>query len=92
MDHGYKTDILISDGPNFYRVQVKTVAATNEKHVVENQWQNSIVDVIIFFARNSNWGYVMPAFVEKRRALNSQGHVRFQRNKNAFLKAFHKFD
>lgn len=92
LDHGHKTDILISDGPNFHRIQVKTVAASNEKHVVENQWQNSNIDIVVFFARNSNWGYVMPAFTEKRKTLNSQGHFRFQRNKNDFLKAFHKLD
>ena len=25
LDHGHSTDILISDGPNYYRIQVKTV-------------------------------------------------------------------
>ena len=92
LDHGHKTDILISDGPNFYRIQEKTGAASNEKHIVENQWQNSNVDIVVFFARNSNWGYITSAFKEKRRSLNSQGHIRFQRNKNDFLKAFHKLD
>ena len=30
LDHGHKTDILISDGPNYYRIQVKTIAAKND--------------------------------------------------------------
>lgn len=29
LDHGHQTDILISDGPNYYRIQVKTVAASD---------------------------------------------------------------
>ncbi|MDG1438099.1 MAG: hypothetical protein P8P98_03915, partial [Emcibacteraceae bacterium] len=41
LDHGHKTDVLISDGPNYYRIQVKTIAAKSEKHIVENQWENS---------------------------------------------------
>ena len=92
LDHGHKTDVLISDGPNYYRIQVKTIAAKSEKHIVENQWENSNVDVVVFFARNSNWGYLTPAFTEKKKALNSRGHYRFQKNKNDFLKAFHKLD
>ena len=89
LDHGHQTDLLISDGPNFYRIQVKTVAAKNESHIVENQWNDSDVDVVVFFVRNSNWGYVTPAFAEKRKALNTKGHQRFQTNKSDFLKAFH---
>jgi hypothetical protein len=92
LDHGHQTDILISDGPNYHRIQVKTVAASSSKQKVENQWQDSNVNVVVFFARNSNWGYVAPAFIEKRKALNSDGHYRFQTNKSSFLKAFHQLD
>jgi hypothetical protein len=28
LDHGHQTDLLISDGPNYYRMQIKTVEAT----------------------------------------------------------------
>jgi hypothetical protein len=69
LDNGHQTDILISDGPNYHRIQVKTVEATGEDHVVENRWKESNVDVVIVFARNSTWGYVMPAFSQNRKKL-----------------------
>jgi hypothetical protein len=73
LDHGHQTDILISDGPNYYRVQVKTIDAKSEDQLVENKWKESNVDCVIFFARNSNWGYVAPAFTQNRRKRFSQG-------------------
>jgi hypothetical protein len=90
LDNGHKTDILISDGPHFHRLQIKTGQTSNEEYILENRWKDSDVDVVIFFARNSNWGYVMPAFTQNKRKVNSEGHQRFQENKNDFLKAFHK--
>ena len=90
LDNGHQTDILISDGPNYHRIQVKTVEASGDDHIVENRWKNSNVDVVVFFARNSNWGYVLPAFSEKKRKLNADGHLKFVQGKNEFLKAFHK--
>ncbi len=90
LDNGHQTDILISDGPNYHRIQVKTVEAKGDDHVVENRWKDSNLEVVVFFARNSNWGYVMPAFVENRRPLNAEGHIKFEQTKKDFLKAFHK--
>ncbi len=93
LDHGHQTDLLISDGPKYYRVQVKTVAAKGDDHVVENHWKDSDVDVVIYFARNSNWGVVAPAFTEKSRALNHPDHQKFESNsKKGFLTAFHKLE
>ena len=65
LDNAHQTDLLVSDGPHYYRVQVKTVDAKDETHVVENRWEDSNLDCVVCFARNSNWGYVMPAFPEK---------------------------
>lgn len=90
LDNGHQTDILISDGPHYYRIQIKTVEAAGDSHVVENRWKESNVDVVVFFARNSNWGYVMPAFGENKRPLNHSGHEKFTQSKKQFLKAFHK--
>ncbi len=90
LDHGHKTDILISDGPKYHRIQVKTVEASGEEHEVRNQWQGSNVDWVIFFARNSNWGVITPAFDEDRRALNHDEHIKFEQNKKDFLRAFHE--
>ena len=90
LDNGHQTDLLISDGPNYYRIQVKTIDAKSEDQYIENRWKGSNVDCVIVFARNSNWGYVAPAFTQNRRKLNTDGHVRFQQTKNDFLKAFHK--
>ena len=90
LDNGHKTDILISDGPNYYRIQVKTIDAKSEDQYIENRWKESDVDCIVFFARNSNWGYVTPAFAQNKKKLNSGGHIRFQQTKKEFLRAFHK--
>jgi len=90
LDNGHSTDLLVSDGPYFYRIQVKTVEASGDDHYVSNKWKDCDLDVVIVFARNSNWGYVMPAFSTNRRKLNHDGHQRFQNGKNDFLKAFHK--
>ncbi len=60
LDNGHQTDILISDGPNYHRIQIKTVEASGEDHVIENRWKDSNVDVVVFFARNSTWGYIAP--------------------------------
>ena len=91
LDHGHQTDLLVSDGPEYYRIQVKTVAAKGDDHVVENQWEGSNVDVVIYFARNSNWGVVVaPPFTEKSRPLNHPDHRRFKSSsKKEFLTAFH---
>ncbi|EKO3502145.1 hypothetical protein ACTWWB_004168 [Vibrio fluvialis] len=93
LDNGHQTDVLISDGPNYYRIQIKTVEATGEDHLVENRWTDSNVDFVIFFARNSTWGYITPAFIEKKRSLNYPGHARFDSSsRTEFLKEFHKID
>lgn len=91
LDNGHQTDLLISDGPNYYRIQVKTVEATGDDHVVFNGWESSNVDLVIFFARNSNWGVITPAFNEKKRRLNHEGHRKFDQNKKEFLREFHQF-
>lgn len=91
LDHGHQTDILISDGPHYYRIQVKTVEATDDDQVVHNGWKDSNVDVIVYFARNSNWGMIAPAFDEKKRRLNHQEHRKFKQNRKDFLREFHLF-
>ena len=40
-DHGHSTDILISDGPNFFRIQIKTIREANKHHVVQSCWQGT---------------------------------------------------
>ncbi|MDG6778596.1 hypothetical protein QCB44_07755 [Thiomicrorhabdus sp. zzn3] len=89
LDHGHQTDILISDGPSYYRIQVKTVEASGDDHSVHNAWENSHVDVVIFFARNSNWGVIAPAFTEKKRPLNHPEHRKFAQTRKEFLREFH---
>lgn len=90
LDYGHKTDILISDGPKYYRLQVKTLQAGGIAQSVENRWAGSNIDVVIYFAHHANWGFVVPAFSEKKRKLNAPGHERFEQNRADFLKAFHK--
>ena len=92
LDHGHQTDILISDGPNYFRIQVKTVGAVGDGHEIHNQWKGSNVNCVVFFARNSNWGYVTPAFEDEKRPMNHQSHQKFEQSKKDFLKAFHKVE
>lgn len=91
LDHGHQTDILISDGPNYYRIQIKTVEAKGDDHVVQNCWEGSHVNLVIYFARNSNWGFITPAFTEKKRHLNHEGHRKFTQDRKEFLREFHLF-
>ena len=90
LDNGHKTDILISDGPKYYRIQVKTVEATGEDHEITNTWNENNVDCVVWFARNSTWGYISSGFEEPKRKLSHEAHQRFNSTKNDFLKAFHK--
>ena len=89
VDNGHQTDILISDGPNYHRIQIKTVDATGVDHVVENRWKDSNISYVIFFARNSTWGYIAPAFAQNKKKLNAEGHIKFSQTKKDFLRAFH---
>ena len=91
LDHGHQTDVLISDGKSYYRIQVKTVAARGKNHVVRRMWSDeNPIDVVVYFARNSSWGVVAPAFRDESRPLNHGDHYRFKLDSSSqFLKAFH---
>lgn len=89
LDHGHKTDLLISDGPMFYRLQIKTVEASSKHHVVENLWEGSNLDYVIYFVRNGSWGVITPAFVEKKRKLSHAEHRKFDCDRKSFLREFH---
>ncbi len=91
LDNGHKTDILIMDGPRSHRIQIKTVEALGDDHEVINMWEGSFVKIVIYFARNSNWGYIAPAFKVKKRRINHETHLKFDtESRTSFLKAFHK--
>jgi hypothetical protein len=90
VDHGKKTDFVIADDSNYYRIQIKTVDATNEDIYVENKWSESAVDYVIFFSRDSRWGYITKAFKERKKKLNAPEHLRFHQHHKQFLKAFAK--
>ena len=89
LDHGHQTDLLISDGPHFFRIQVKTIEAKGKDQMVQNCWQGSHVDYVIYFVRNGNWGMIAPAFSEKKRKLRHEEHRRFERDRKSFLREFH---
>ncbi len=44
----------------------------------------------IFFARNSNWGYITPVFEEGKRPLNHMSHRKFVQGRKEFLKEFYQ--
>ena len=88
-DHGHQTDLLVSDGPNYYRIQVKTTELGSDKREIENLWADSDIHYVALFAQNSNWGVIFPAFTEKKRKLKDAGGVKFELNPASFMKAFH---
>ena len=88
IDHGLKTDFVISDGQDFYRIQIKSVESNDENIVVENKWDKAAIDYVIYFSRTGNWGYITPAFRQQRKRLNAFGHVRFHQDPKNFVKAF----
>ena len=50
VDHGRKTDLVIADDADYYRIQVKSVQ-THDPHVrVENKWQGARLDYVVYFS------------------------------------------
>jgi len=88
VDHGKKTDLVLADDSHFYRIQVKTIDSNDESIQVENMWGNEKIHYVIYFSRNSHWGYIARAFKEKRKHLNACDHIRFHQHPKNFLKAF----
>lgn len=89
LDHGHKTDLLISDGPNFHRIQVKSFEK-KEKKKLTNCWSSSPIDYVIFMVRNGEWGVITPAFTEQERPIDHEEHHKFLQTRRKFLTAFHK--
>lgn len=90
VDHGAKTDVLISDGEYYYRIQVKSVDNHDENTVVKPMWEKrDNIDFVIYFSKKGQWGYIAPQF-HKPRKLNHPEHLRFHQNSTNFLKAFAK--
>ncbi|WP_434340177.1 hypothetical protein [Motilimonas cestriensis] len=89
IDHGMKTDVLISDGNQFYRIQVKSLECSDERTLVQEQWGNAKIDFVVYFSRFGNWGYIAPPFKGKR-CVAHQEHVRFHQHPENFRKAFLK--
>jgi hypothetical protein len=88
-DHGHHTDLMISDGPKCYRVQVKTVESGSDDLELENRWNGSDVHYVAVFAKNSSWGIMFPAFKEQRRKVKDTAGIKFQLKHTSFMKAFH---
>lgn len=87
IDHGMKTDVLISDGENYYRLQVKSLECCDEDTVVNEHWRGVDIDYVIYFSRTAKWGYIAPPFKGKRR-VNHMDHLRFHQDPVNFLKVF----
>lgn len=92
LDHGRKTDLVISDGHLFYRVQIKSLETTDESAWVTNQWKNTDtnIDYVIYFSQKGNWGYIVKPFVCNRIRLNEAGGQRFHQHQKHFSQAFAK--
>jgi hypothetical protein len=77
IDHCHKTDLLVSDGGQCSRIQIKTIEAKDEHTEVVNKWKGSAVHYVVYFAKNSNWGYIIPAFTTNRKKLDVAGGQKF---------------
>ncbi len=90
IDHGKKTDLVVADDSNYYRIQIKSVETDDEKTFVHNSWGDVAIDFIIYFSKKGDWGYMVRPFSECRKKLNSPEHIRFHQHPKNFLKAFNK--
>ena len=88
-DHGSKTDLVISDGTQFYRIQVKSLDTHEENVIVQSQWDGVDIDYVLYFSRYGQWGYITQPFTGKVK-LNRKGHWRFHQHPKAFRTAFAK--
>ncbi|WP_321324058.1 group I intron-associated PD-(D/E)XK endonuclease [Thiomicrorhabdus sp.] len=88
IDHGKKTDLVVADDSNYYRIQIKSIETNDESVSVENKWKGSKIDYVIYFSRSADWGYIAPAFEQCKKRLNSEDHIRFHAHPKHFLKAF----
>ena len=89
LDAAHAVDLIASDGPNSYRLQIKSIESQDEHHQVTNVWKGKQIDFVIYFAQRSNWGYVCPAFDTNQKRLDDMTHKRFERDAKSFLAAFH---
>jgi hypothetical protein len=89
LDAAHAVDLIVSDGPHSYRVQIKSLESQDETREVQNHWKGRHIDFVIYFAQRSNWGYVCPAFFTRHKRLNDPAHQRFQQSAKSFLAAFH---
>lgn len=88
VDHGSKTDVLISDGNLYYRIQVKSVETDDESVEVAPKWSRSDdIDFVIYFSKKQPWGYITPKFNDNRK-LKHPDHIRFHQESTNFRKAF----
>lgn len=94
LDNWHKTDILISDGSKYFRIQIKTISAAKGKKntEIENAWKGAPIDYVIYFAREGEWGCIVPAFSEDKRSLKHEKHKFFELKRKEFLTAFHTID
>lgn len=54
VDYGLKTEVVVSDSDEFYRIQVKAIVSDDEGTVVENKWGKASIDYVICFSRTGN--------------------------------------
>ncbi|MCU7805990.1 MAG: hypothetical protein KZQ96_22670 [Candidatus Thiodiazotropha sp. (ex Lucinoma borealis)] len=85
IDHGKKTDLVVADDSNYYRIQIKSLETNDEGVFINNMWDDANINYIIYFSRIGNWGYIVHPFNQKRKRLNSPGHIRFHQHPKNFL-------
>jgi len=56
IDHGKKTDLVVADDTNYYRIQVKTIESNDESIKVENKWKGGKNRLCNLFFSNRGMG------------------------------------
>lgn len=89
LDAAHGVDLIASDGPHSYRLQIKSLESQVLDRSVQNEWKGNHIDFVIYFAQRSGWGFVCPAFSSNRKRFDDPTHKQFQQNQKDFLAAFH---
>lgn len=90
VDHGRKTDLVVADDHDYYRIQVKSLQAKTPDIRVENKWGSAKLHYVVYFSTLADWGFITPAFPEASRRLDCPDHCRFHPHSTNFLKAFER--
>ena len=91
-DVGQKTDIAISDGTRFYRIQVKTVISDTFSTKLKNSWggKDPLCDIVLIILKGCGQGICLDPLKNKSSEINLSTAIgeRFKQDYKNFIAAF----